>query len=137
MSEESNQFTMKIMTLSIEILTTLYSRDLTHEELVQYRKRFSDYFDDLKKGQFPGYSAENLQHLEAKIKNEMMQFNEQVEKERKERLNALGDKVCCACQSRCSEYRMGAEVDEYYCIPCSFKYGKVEAENRVLENPVN
>ena len=137
MAEDSNQFPIKIMTLSIEILTILYSRDLTHEELVQYRKRFNDYFDDLKKSQFPNYPIESIQHMEQKIKNEMLQFNEQMEKERKERIASMNERMCCVCQSRTDKYRAGENPEEFYCIPCSLKYLKGESNTGMLEQPVN
>ena len=138
MTEESNQFPMKVMTLSVEILTILYSRDLTHEELVQFRKRFSDLFAEYQKAHFSNYPPEAVQHIESKIKNELIHFNENVEKERKERIAVVNGKVCCACQTRTLEFKEGNTPEEVYCMNCSVKYLKPEmSSGLIMEQPVN
>ena len=136
MTEESNQFPIKVMTLSIEILTILYSRDLTHEELVQFKKRFSDVFDEHRRAQFGNYPADSIQHMETKIRNELSQFNEMIERERRERVNAAMEKICYVCRQKTQNYKIGMN-EEVYCTQCAQKYLPNDKTRMAVEHPVN
>ncbi|BFU25336.1 hypothetical protein EHI8A_090200 [Entamoeba histolytica HM-1:IMSS-B] len=137
MAEDNPQFPTKIKTLSLEILTILYSRDLTHEELVSFRKRLMDIFNEFQKQAFSNYSADHILQLEAKIKQQQQAQYEALEKERSARIAALQEKTCCICGKKSSDWKKGVNPDEYYCTPCSLNFTKKGDENRmVMERPL-
>ncbi|ELP91881.1 hypothetical protein EIN_398110 [Entamoeba invadens IP1] len=109
----------------MEILSILYSRDLTHDELVSFRRRFLETFTEFQKQNFPNSTPEHFLQLENRLKQQQQQQLEALEKERRARL-ANQEKTCTACGKKTTEWKKGVGMEEFYCIPCSLNYIKKE-----------
>ena len=121
---EAPQFNTRIRNIAIEMLSILYSRNLSHEELVSFRKQFVDNFQEYQQQIFRNFTNEYIQQVETK---QRMAMHEAFEREKRMRQSA--ERVCTACKMPCNELFKVGEND-FYCYSCRLQIMKNQPQMR-------
>ncbi|KAL7722484.1 GATA-type domain-containing protein [Entamoeba marina] len=132
-NDETNQFPTKVKNLSMEILSILHSRDLSHDELVSFRRRYIESFSEYQKKVFPTVSNEHLMQIENRLKQQQQQQFEAQEKEKRAMLAKQNqEKMCSICSNKTMDWKTNVQTGEIICTSCSMKFIKKEGELRMV-----
>ncbi|KAL7718350.1 GATA-type domain-containing protein [Entamoeba marina] len=123
--DETQQFPTKVKNLSMEILSILYSRDLTHDELVSFRRRYFDTFTEYQKQAFPTLSNDQLMQIEQKLRQQQIEAQE---REKRALLAKQNQEKCSTSHSTGMNWKTNVQTGETICTPNNMKFIKKEGE---------